>query len=271
MKTIATSASSVQLVTQGDLTEGLAGLGLGRGDVAVVHCSLSAFGMVVGGEQTVLASLNETLGPEGTLVMPSQSWQLCDPEFLADARFDASARRAIRDALPPYDAHLTPTRSMGAVAELFRMQPGALRSPHPHRSFAALGPLAGHILGSQENDDPFGCSSPIARLVELDAMVLLLGVGFDRCTELHHAEILSGTLQGDVITNGARLKRGERTVWTSWSEPRVRSDDFADLGRDAEGDGGLVQRVTIGRASCRAVRARALTEFATEWFRMHRG
>jgi aminoglycoside 3-N-acetyltransferase len=270
MKELASTAREV-LVPRARLADGLRALGVGRGDVVLVHVSLSGFGMVPGGEQTVLQALREVVGDEGTLVMPAQSWQLCDPDFLDDPAQGAEARSQIRATLPAYDVHLTPTRSMGAVAELFRTQPGTLRSPHPHRSFAAAGPLAARIVGEHPLDDPFGANSPLARLLELDGTVLLLGVGFDKCTALHYAELRSGGGSGALVRNGARLDVDGRVEWRDWLEPRVRSDDFAQLGRALERGSTLVRRATVGAATCRAVRLSDLAAFAESWFLEHRG
>ena len=70
--------------TRGSLTADLELLGLRAGMTVLVHTSLSALGWVVGGEQTVLRALRDAVGPTGTLVMPTQSWQLCDPAYLND-------------------------------------------------------------------------------------------------------------------------------------------------------------------------------------------
>ena len=66
------------LVTKADLICDLKDLGVRQGMVLLVHSSLSAIGWMPGGEQTVLEALCDTLGESGTLVMPTQSWQLCD-------------------------------------------------------------------------------------------------------------------------------------------------------------------------------------------------
>jgi aminoglycoside 3-N-acetyltransferase len=110
--------------------------------VLLVHASLSSIGRVAGGGQTLLEALSEVVGDRGTLVMPSQSWQLCDPGYLNEADVPRDSWPLFRKSLPAFDAARTPTRTMGALAELFRSQPGTLRSSHPHRSFAAAGPHA---------------------------------------------------------------------------------------------------------------------------------
>ena len=46
----------------------------------MVHTSLSQIGYVCGGAQTVIEALIETIGDEGTIMMPAQSWKSIDPE-----------------------------------------------------------------------------------------------------------------------------------------------------------------------------------------------
>ena len=60
-------------VTKEDIKKGLAELGLKRGDVVGVHSSLSSFGYVEGGADTVIDALLETVGEEGAVVMPTYS------------------------------------------------------------------------------------------------------------------------------------------------------------------------------------------------------
>ena len=163
-------------------------LGLERGDVAIVHTSLSSLGYVVGAQHTVIDALLDALGPEGTLVMPAQSPDLTDP---ATWRFPAVPPdwvEAIRDEQPAYDPDRTPTWRLGVVAELFRTWPGVGRSAHPVCSFSATGPVAGFILEPHALDDPFGEDSPLARLYALNARIVLLGTGWQVCTALHLAE-----------------------------------------------------------------------------------
>lgn len=261
MKLLADHPSPV--VGAGDVADGLRLLGLGAGDIALVHCSLSAFGLVAGGEQTVIEGLVAVLGAGGTVVMPAQSWQLCDPDFLDDPALDAATRSSIRSSLPAFDPVLTPTRTMGRVAELFRGQPGVLRSLHPHRSFSGRGPAAAGILAEHAIEEPFGESSPLARLYDAGAKVLLLGVGYESCTALHLAESRAFEDRARVRNGVAVIAADGSRSWREWLEPVVDDALFPEIGRSYEVQAGTPV-VRIGAAECRAVRLDALVDHGVE-------
>ncbi len=256
------------IVTEGDIVGGLRAAGVHEGDTVLVHVSLSALGFVVGGEQTVIAALRRVLGQAGTAVMPAQSWHLCDPDYLADPRWSPEERQRIRDALPAYDVIVTPTRMMGAVAELFRRLPSARRSPHPHRSFAAAGRHAEAVVAAQALADPFGESSPLAVLYGLEAKVVLLGVGYDKCTALHLAEGRAGLVRG-TASNGAPMMVEGRREWVAWEEVSVEDDDFAQLGGALDEALGVMVR-RIGDAPTRVIAMVDLVDFAARWMKARR-
>ena len=54
------------VVTKEDIKKGLNAVGLKEGDVVFVHSSLSAFGYVIGGADTIIDALLETVGNSGT-------------------------------------------------------------------------------------------------------------------------------------------------------------------------------------------------------------
>ena len=129
----------MKIVTKADIVAGLQEIGLKEGDTVIVYTSLSSIGYVCGGAQTVIEALIEVVGEDGTIMMPTQSWKNLDPE--AGVHWEVSEQDwdTIRENWPAYDKKITPTNTMGAVAEMFRSWPGASRSDHPARSVAAWG------------------------------------------------------------------------------------------------------------------------------------
>ena len=156
-------------VTKDMIKRGLAEVGIQEGDVALVHSSLSSFGYVEGGAETVIDALLEAVGPPGTIVMPAFTWDPHDKESGV------------------YDVANTPVdRSIGRIPEAFRRRPDSIRSLHICHSVCAAGPHAEDIMGNGVT--VFGSESPFDRLWRLDARSLFLGVGFLVCTSFHLVE-----------------------------------------------------------------------------------
>ncbi len=255
-------------ITKERLVADLRGLGLDGGATVLVHTSLRSLGWVIGGAQTVLEALRDAVGPEGTIVMPSQSWQLCDPAFLREAPEEWWP--TIRENLPFYDPAISPSQTMGIVAELFRTTPGACRSPHPHRSVSAVGPNAARITATHPCDAPVGEESPLAVLAELDAQVLLLGVSAGKMTALHLAEYRASYPSKRTVRNGvAQLVDGKRE-WVAWDELDVHDEDFVEVVDAFAGDTDLVRRGVVANATAQLIPVRPLVDYATDWFSENR-
>lgn len=126
-------------ITKDDISAALKVVGVHTGQTLMVHTSLSKIGYVCGGAQTVIQALTEAVGECGTIMMPTQSWKNLDPEDGVHDEVAVEDWQIIRDNWPAYDKLLTPTNTMGAVAEMFRSWPGTIRSDHPARSVSAWG------------------------------------------------------------------------------------------------------------------------------------
>ncbi|QDU36095.1 SPBc2 prophage-derived aminoglycoside N(3')-acetyltransferase-like protein YokD [Maioricimonas rarisocia] len=168
------AATTRPWISRARLAEDLRLLGVRRGGILLVHSSLSALGYLPGGPSAVLGALEDAIGPEGTLVLPTHTWK--------------QANRGSRE----FDVAGTPS-TVGILSETFRRQPGVLRSAHPTHSVAARGPLAAELIRAHEYaDTPCGDGTPYCRLFEREGQILLLGVELRRNTCFHAVEALAG-------------------------------------------------------------------------------
>jgi aminoglycoside 3-N-acetyltransferase len=107
---------------------------------------------------------------DGTLVMPTMTWRVVTP------------------TQPIFD-ELATVSHVGVVPERFRTGYATHRSLHPTHSVAAYGRLAAELTSEHHLDDtPCAMTSPYGKARVEDAHVLLLGIGLERCTAIHHAE-----------------------------------------------------------------------------------
>ena len=245
----------------------LRALGVVNGSTLVVHSSLSALGYVAGGGHAVVLALREVLGPEGTLVVPSHSADLSDPGQWEHPPVPEAWWDTIRASMPAFDPAVTPTNGMGAVAEVVRHLPDALRSAHPTDSFCAVGPNAVFVTGHHGLANGLDEASPLARLYDLGADVLLLGVGHANDTSLHLAEFRSRTRP--TVMQGAPLLVDGHREWVTYPTIDWDTSDF-DAAGAAAGAAGLERQGPVGSGLGRLLGVRPLVDFATAWFVEHR-
>ena len=258
-----------QIVLKQDILAALAKAGVSEGQTVMVHTSLSSLGFVCGGAQTVIEALLESVGTDGTIMMPTQSWKNLDPATGVHWEEPEQWWQLIRDNWPAYNKDITPTNTMGAVAEMFRKWPGSLRSDHPARSVAANGRYAQYLTAGHDLSNIFGEGSPIGKLYELDGYVLLIGVGYDKNTSLHLADVRAEYPgKHDSTEYSAVMENGER-VWKAYSTLYVDGEDFEQIGEAFEA-AHSVQKVPLGNGTVTFMKQRELVDFAVKWMEQNR-
>jgi aminoglycoside 3-N-acetyltransferase len=260
---------SPEPITRARIRDDLSALGLQSGDTVLVHSALSKIGWVPGGPVAVVQALMDVLTPSGTLVMPTHTTDNSDPAAWQNPAVPQSWWDTIRDHMPAFDPHITPTRGMGRIVECFRSFPDVIRSDHPQVSFAAWGHHATFITSDHALESDVGEESPLARIYDLDGQVLLLGVPHGNNTSLHLAEYRSDYPGKGFKQQGAALTVNGVREWVSYSAFDTNEEDFDTVGATFEESIGYTPG-RIGLAESRLLSQRALVDFAVEWFAEHR-
>jgi len=228
-------------VTREQLVRDLLGVcGIRPGSIVIVHASLKALGPIEGGPATVIAALQEALGPTGTVLMPTFSHPTPDGVWrMAD----------------------TPSRT-GAITEALRTSRGVVRSFHPTHSVAAWGARAVELTSGHERTTSVGIDSPLHLAAKAGADILMIGCNFKACTMVHIAEsIVRPPYVGKVCYPGydrdlVGIDTAGRTHQFTWSDTATDSAGFmlAQQTMDKQGD---IAHVQLAQAKCLRFTSRA--------------
>lgn len=184
-------------VTRAVLADAISALSLDDSPVAM-HVSLRSFPRVARGPEALVGAF---LDRRCTLLVPTMAntfFSIPAPPKDRPARngrnYDATAASAERDPWPGlrdiYDPSRTETDpDLGATPAYVAGHPDRVRSTWSAGSLTAIGPLAHKLMAAETDEDMFG---PYRALVAHHGYVLLIGVGLDRTTILHLAEVEAG-------------------------------------------------------------------------------
>lgn len=252
-----------QIITVESLVRDLRVLGIALGDGLFVHASMRSIGPVIGGVRSVIEALQASVGQDGLIGMPGFSTDACFPQQFEAENLPDGVIAEIERAVPGFDPMRSPASGMGVIAETFRRWPGTKRSRHPTSSICLNGKDAAGFTEPHTLAWATGPDTPLGRLMHRDRMKLLLvGVGWNRCSILHTAESLARHRR----TKFRRFKNGSGD--SAWVETPDVADDlgrlFPDAGSAFEASG-QVCIGALGQAECRICDYGALIAFASEW------
>lgn len=156
--------------TETELTEAFRGIGLTEGNTVLVHSSLRRLGPVERGADGVIDALLATVGPEGTVAVPTHTWGTVN-------------------ARQPVFHQLCSPSIVGTLTNVFRQRADSVRGLHPTHSVAAIGRCAREVVEGHERDTtPCSRTSPYGKLVTWGGKILFIGVTLDCCTFFHGCE-----------------------------------------------------------------------------------
>lgn len=155
-----------------DIINVMKSMGVDRGTVVCIHASMKEFYNFCGTADELINSIIYLIGEEGTLIMPA---------------FPAKSLSQQSDYIFNVQEDST---GAGYLAEAFRKYPGVKRSINVEHSVCAYGKYADYLIKDhQYTHDCWDKDSPWQRMIELDAIVINLGMPsfyigtFEHCVE----------------------------------------------------------------------------------------
>lgn len=174
-----------------DIISGLLDLGLISGDEIEVHSSLSSFGYVDGGAETVISALKEVVGESGSIFMPALRLSKELPLTEQDKTLGITTKIRI---LPENCEH----SAMGMIADTFRQMPDTITNEGIFRVSA---------WGKSANEVKDG----LQYLIHNGGKALMLGVDIYKLTAMHYVE----DLLPDDIKNYFPLSEEVKKIYPS--------------------------------------------------------
>lgn len=214
----------------------------------MAHSSLSSFGFVQGGADTVIRALLIVIGENGTLCLPT----LCQR--------DRERRQET------WDINESPS-DVGKITEVFRHWPGVVRSDHFTHSVAAQGPLAEEITSGHATAGPrpgpwggraFGHGSPWDKFYKLNVLYCFLGVPLRVNTMRHYVQSL--LVEGALEQAPSRRRESLALEVADWNKPGVFPGWSGEQEEELLSGLGLIHYEQIGQATCRSIPARTLVD-----------
>ena len=217
-------------VSSSDIQNGLKDLGLKTGMMLEVHCSLSAFGHVLGGAETVIEALMQSVGEEGAIVMPA--FRLSQDMILTVQDKAMGIVKKIR-ILSPDDKRT----AMGLVADTFRQRPDVVTGDGIFRACA------------WGKDAAIHAAKGFGHLIDHGGYALLMGVDIYRLSAMHYVEeALPQAIRDRFQPSQTANEVYPQSEWLieSWElavKPWYTIQDMAYTK-------GLIADITIGHAKC---------------------
>ncbi len=171
-----------------DFIKAFKSIGIQNGMALEVHSSLSSFGYVEGGAETVIEALQECVGETGSIFMPAL--RLSPPMELS--KEDKSKGITVKIKVLPADA---PRTDMGIIADTFRQRADVITGEGIIRT-------SGWGLHAEE-----AAKGGLDYVIHHGGKALLLGVDIYKLTAMHYVEGIMPKEISDIFEPDEEVRR----------------------------------------------------------------
>ena len=226
--------------TQIEIENGLIRLGIKNGMMLEVHCSLSSFEDVDGGAKTVIKAIQNVVGLDGAILMPSFMLSPNLPLDETDKRLGLTLKIRILQSDDEKSA-------MGIVADTFRKMSDVITGEGLFRVSAWGKDAETHALMGFQH------------LINSDGYALLMGVDIYRMSSMHYVEnCLPTEIKNKFISSKEARKIYPESEWVieSW-DPSVKPWYVI---QDRAYKRGYISDHMIGNSKCMLVQVKNVVE-----------
>jgi aminoglycoside 3-N-acetyltransferase len=237
----------------------------------LIHSSLRQVGRLSNGPETLIDGLRDACGYCSTIAVPTftaGNSTTTRTYRLRTAHMSPQQLLVEEAKIAGFDRLSSPSQNVGMVSEYLRKAPGSVRSNHPQTSFCAIGPRAGELVATHELACHLGEESPLGWLYQNDAVVMLIGVGFDVCTCFHLAEYRFAGPATERQYRTFIVNDGRREL-VEFHALNTEDRDFAAIGADMSKEP-FVRVGQVGHARVHWFPVREAVDFAADWMKRFR-
>lgn len=154
------------MITKNTIFDFLKENGIKNSDTVTIHSSLRSIGPIENGADGLIDAFKEYLH-DGLFIIPTHTWA------------------NVNKNSPIYDARNT-VPCIGTLPKIAAFRKDGVRSLHPTHSVAVFGKNAQEFVKNEElSETPCPVGGVMSRLYDMNAKILLVGVGLERNTYLH--------------------------------------------------------------------------------------
>lgn len=200
-------------------------LDLNKGDIVLLTSNISSEDLHLSQKRVVIKTLKEFLGEDGSIIMDLSGGN-ADISSLNDIEKLADISEA-RDLMPAYSNETAYLYANDNLALSLLMEDDVVISASASYPYIGIGKYAKLIINGQSIDFPNGNMSPLARLYELRAKVLMLNHNlFDLNLNRY---IFETTHKTPISVNGGTKLKDDERIWLKFLEKSIDEDKIKEI------------------------------------------